>query len=245
MNLDQFNPSGVSIVFITGFAVQQLLQIVDPLVSSAIANYRASRPRTIKRPVNNSDLKRSIMAALSFLLGLAVAILTKFRLLNPKELWDIGDLVVTALVIGSGTEAGNTTLKFFSYLKDQQNPSKPEPAIPASATAFLSSNALVPRALHTFARDVMDITGVTLSVLQDWAGVAVTDQSVELCVLLASGPRHIPCDENSLQALIVSLRKALKGASDLSSLRPNDLMGSGQIKTVNALLDFIFFNTSR
>ena len=91
----------------------------------------------------------------------------------------------------------------------------------------------------------MDITGVTLSVLQDWAGVAVTDQSVELCVLLASGPRHIPCDENSLQALIVSLRKALKGASDLSSLRPNDLMGSGQIKTVNALLDFIFFNTSR
>jgi hypothetical protein len=86
---------------------------------------------------------------------------------------------------------------------------------------------------------------VTLTVLQEWAGVPVTDQSLELCVLLASGPRHIPCDENSLQDLIVRLRKALKGASDLSSLRANDLRGSGQIKTVDALLDFIFFNTSR
>ena len=88
----------------------------------------------------------------------------------------------------------------------------------------------------------MDITSTTLRVLQDWSGAVITDQQIQICALFAKGPRGLPCDKDTLQALITSLREALGSQADLGSLRPSDMMGSGKITTVNSLLDFIFFN---
>ena len=118
-----------AIVFLAGFAVQQTLQILDPLIIVSINKYKTSRPTTgLPGGLSDADFKKAIMALLSFLLGIGIVALTHIQLLallNPK-LTGIGDFFVSALVVGSGTEAVNTLLKFLGYVKDAQ---KPAPAV--------------------------------------------------------------------------------------------------------------------
>ena len=114
-----------AIVFLAGFAVQQTLQIFDPLIIVFINKCKTLSPtKGLPGGLSDADFKKAIMALLSVLLGIVIVGLTHIRLLallNPN-LTRVGDFIVSALVVGSGTEAVNTLLKFLGYVKDAQKP---------------------------------------------------------------------------------------------------------------------------
>ncbi len=135
---DPFSPAETTaVVFLAGFAIQQVLQILDPFVVWGMAKLKAGRPnKDLPGGMADADFKKAVMAALAFVLGLATALMTGIRLLRlvRPEFNDFGDLLVSALVLGTGTEAVNTVLKFISYVKDAQKP-PPEPEVSVSPSA--------------------------------------------------------------------------------------------------------------
>lgn len=117
----------IAVVFIAGFAIQQALQILDPLV-----NYALSRIKEWKSTIFSTggmadgDFKKAVMAALAFSLGTAAVHLTGIKLLalvNP-DYKGTGDILISGLVLGTGTEAVNTVLKYAGYLKEAQKPAQ-------------------------------------------------------------------------------------------------------------------------
>ena len=127
MNATEFSlPQVVAIVSITGFAIQQALQILDPFVMGGISKYKNSRPnKDLPGGMSDGDFKKAVMAFLSFLLGVVTVAMTDVRLLHYiRSEWGgrFADFWVTALVFGSGTEAVNIVLKFMGYIKDAQRP---------------------------------------------------------------------------------------------------------------------------
>ncbi len=126
MPLSTFNASGtIAVVFIAGFAIQQVLQIFDPLVIYVTRCCKESKcTKNLLGATTDGDLKKALMALLSFILGTITALLTGIRLLAlvKPEYSGLCDTFVTGLVLGTGTEAVNTVLKFTGYLKDAQKP---------------------------------------------------------------------------------------------------------------------------
>lgn len=89
--------------FAAGFAVQRLLEILDPLVEKA-------------------KNKKAILGVASLIAGLILAFAGKLRVLLPLGT-DIGavlDYLVTGLVISAGTEGINSVLKFLTYKKEEK-----------------------------------------------------------------------------------------------------------------------------
>ena len=133
----------VAIVFITGFAIQQTLQILDPFVMAGIQAYKNSRPnKDLPGGMADGDFKKAVMAFLSFVLGAATVGLSGIRLLTyiqPDWGKSIADFLVTALVVGSGTEATNTVLKFMGYVKDAQKSDVEVSIVPNTATVTKST----------------------------------------------------------------------------------------------------------
>ena len=116
----------VAIVFIAGFAIQQVLQFIDPFVIAFMNKLKGSGPDTnLPGGISEADFKKALMAFLSFLLGMAAVGTTGIRLLEILDYAykGIGDFFVSALVVGTGTEATNSVLKFLGYVKDAQKPS--------------------------------------------------------------------------------------------------------------------------
>lgn len=118
----------VPIISAVGFAVQQLLQIADPIVSTIIGALRNQSSKTpVDGPglspsrVSDVDLKKSIMGLLSLLAGVVVvSVAGEIRVLhvmgadNHKFL----DWFISALTISAGSEGANSILKLAQYLKD-------------------------------------------------------------------------------------------------------------------------------
>lgn len=92
--------------FAAGFAVQQLLEVLDPLIMKIIGK---------------AD-KKLILGIVAFLFGLILAFGTGLRILEPLGVANAGiwDTVVTGLVIGAGTEGINSILKFLGYSKEKE-----------------------------------------------------------------------------------------------------------------------------
>ncbi len=139
MDANQFSlPEVVAIVFIIGFAIQQALQILDPFVMAGISRYKNSRPnKDLPGGMSDADFKKAVMASLSFSLGAITAGLSGVRLLyyvRPEWGGSIADFLVTALVIGTGTEAVNIVLKFMGYVKDAQKPDLEISVVPNTIT---------------------------------------------------------------------------------------------------------------
>lgn len=116
----------VAIVFIGGFAIQQLLQIADFPVERFINKKKDANG--IIYGVSIKVFKTSLLLFISSLLGVLIAwqapvILLAFAF--PKDhapdRWL--DVLVSGLVIGSGTEAVNTVMKFLGYIKEAQKTS--------------------------------------------------------------------------------------------------------------------------
>jgi len=93
--------------FAAGFAVQQLLEILDGFVS-------------IKK-IGNAD-KKVIFGIVSLLVGLVLAFWAGLRVLRPLGYnnGDFFDAAVTALILSAGTEGFNSIMKFLGYAKEDK-----------------------------------------------------------------------------------------------------------------------------
>jgi hypothetical protein len=96
--------------FAAGFAIQRLLELLDPLF-----------------PFKDSpDRKKKILGIVSLLCGLALAggmgIRIIRHLITPDAAgwFDALDAFVTALVISAGTEGLNSIIKFLGYAKAEK-----------------------------------------------------------------------------------------------------------------------------
>lgn len=162
-------PETVALVFLAGFAIQQVLQIIDPVVILCMRAYRDSRPeKDYPAGMTEGDIKKAVMATLSFGFGVATAWLTDIRLLTllNSEYAGLGDILVTGLVLGTGTEAVNTLVKFLGYVKDAQKPT------PELEIAIVPNTVTVKQGTtFTFRASVKNgAPGVTWSVLHGAGG---------------------------------------------------------------------------
>jgi hypothetical protein len=102
--------------FAAGFAVQQLLEVLDPLVT---------------RFVTNTNNKKLFLGLVSLAVGLALAASTGLRVLLPLMQSikasnavttpnEVVDIAVTGLIVSAGTEGFNSILKFIGYKKEEK-----------------------------------------------------------------------------------------------------------------------------
>lgn len=98
--------------FAAGFALQQLLEIVDPVTDKLIG------------AVN----KKLVLGILSLIIGLLLAFWAGLRVLQPLGAVtpDIVDAVVTGLVVSAGTEGFNSIMKFLGYAKEVKGATVPK-----------------------------------------------------------------------------------------------------------------------
>ena len=95
-------------VFAAGFAVQQLLEILDPGITAIV-----------KIPT----AKKIVASLISLALGLLLAYYGGFRVLttlgasNPNAALDV---TVTGLILSAGTEGSNSIMKFLGYAKENK-----------------------------------------------------------------------------------------------------------------------------
>jgi hypothetical protein len=93
--------------FAAGFAVQQLLEIIDSIIVNKILG---------------TEVKKAVLAGVSLIVGLALAYSANLRVLEPLGVAtaDIWDIIVTGLIISAGTEGFNSIMKFLSYAKESK-----------------------------------------------------------------------------------------------------------------------------
>lgn len=91
-------------VFIAGFALQQLLELLDPIFDRVLKSQ-----------------KDWLMSGLAFFLGLGITLVLGLRVLAPFGLTRASwlDALLTALLISSGTKWLNDLLKIISYKKQE------------------------------------------------------------------------------------------------------------------------------
>ena len=186
----------LAIVSLTGFAIQQAIQILDPFIMAFVAwykNYRTSK--SLPGGMTDAEFKKAVIAALSFGMGAIVTSTTGIRLLVLLGTAYGGwmDFIVTALVVGAGTEAANTIVKFTTYAKDSIKPKPPvsvvmnQPALtlPPGATfqfrvvmANTENRAVTWEVLHGPAGGTIDQTGLyTASTAPGTYTVCATSQA--------------------------------------------------------------------
>ena len=112
---------------LAGLAVQQALQIADPLVDLLLSKLTGNTPG----PPAIGDWKRSLMGLLAFGLGCLLVAATGLHLLKVVAPGDVSkwiDLPVSAFVLASGGEVANTVQKSLSYLKQAASRAAAAPA---------------------------------------------------------------------------------------------------------------------
>ncbi len=89
-------------VFVASFALQQLLELLDPALERLISEHKAW-----------------ILSATAFVVGLLLTVLLNLRILNVFGVSRFGwlDALVTALFISGGTKWLNDLLKIVQYRK--------------------------------------------------------------------------------------------------------------------------------
>jgi hypothetical protein len=104
--------------FAAGFAVQQLLEIIDPLVVLYVKD--------------DANRKKLVIGLISLIVGILLALLSGVRILLPLAQWQnatvnelnalgkVADVFITGLVISAGTEGFNSILKFLGYKKEEK-----------------------------------------------------------------------------------------------------------------------------
>jgi uncharacterized protein YacL len=95
-------------VFAAGLGIQQLGEILSPVIDKISPNY-----------------KKIILGLISLLLGLILAFMAKLHVLQllgvtPSPALDPLDAIVTGFIISGGTEGVNSILKFLKYTKEDK-----------------------------------------------------------------------------------------------------------------------------
>jgi len=93
--------------FAAGFAVQRLLEILDPVLDKV---------KAIK------DNKKVTLGLVSLIVGLVLAFGIGLRVLEPLGVANAGifDGIATALIISAGTDGINSIIKFLGYAKEDK-----------------------------------------------------------------------------------------------------------------------------
>ncbi len=91
-------------VFAVGLAIQQLLEVLDPIMNKL---------------VGEGD-KKLFLGIISMVVGLTIAYSSHISVLTPLGIIDAGalDVFVTGLIVSAGTETFNSILKFLGYAKE-------------------------------------------------------------------------------------------------------------------------------
>jgi len=96
---------GLAPAFASGFAVQQLLEILDPLLGK----------------IKDEKAKKLFLSVISLAAGLILSFFAGLRVLEPLGVRaGIFDPIVTGLIISAGTEGFNSVMKFLGYSKDKE-----------------------------------------------------------------------------------------------------------------------------
>lgn len=118
-------------VFAAGLGIQQLGEILSPLVDKISPNY-----------------KKVILGLVSLTLGLVLAFVAKLHVLEVLGLpqaqgaeLDFLDSLVTGLIISGGTEGINSILKLLKYKKEEV---KTEAAVKSSARTTATPATTIP-----------------------------------------------------------------------------------------------------
>jgi hypothetical protein len=118
--------------FTAGFAIQRLLEILDPILDR----------------INGGEKKKIVLGIVSLLSGfglasgLSVRVLSHLGITLPASLTFL-DYLVTSLVISGGTEGFNSVLKFLNYKKEETKATAVAEKVNAANALALSRMTLV------------------------------------------------------------------------------------------------------
>lgn len=181
----------MAVVTVGGLGIQQLLQMVDPLVARYIAwQKQRAMAGALLSAIAESDYKKAIMTRLAFAFALILVKWTGIRTLTHviKEINDWGDFLITALVLSAGTEGANTLLKFFGYAKDAR---KPGPDV--TVTIFPSTVSIAPSSSLQFEAVVANGSPVvSWTVVEGLPGGSITNGGMYTAPAVA-GTFHVAC----------------------------------------------------
>jgi hypothetical protein len=91
--------------FAAGFAIQQLLELADPVLDNI--------PKEWKKPV---------LSVIALVVGLVLAIGAHLHVLGPLgvDVDSVWDDIVTGIFISGGTQGFNSVVKYLGYAKDKK-----------------------------------------------------------------------------------------------------------------------------
>lgn len=98
------------VAFAAGFAVQQLLEIIDQLLSPFLGDSYA-------------NWKKFILGIVALVFGLIISYSGDLRLLNTLGSTNVNaftDHLVTGIFISAGTAGFNSVMKFLGYAKEEK-----------------------------------------------------------------------------------------------------------------------------
>ena len=170
--------------FAAGFALQRLLEILDPIVEIT--------------PIARA--KKAVLGIVSFVAGLGLAAWPQTRVLShlvvPEgSVSPVLDYLVTALFVSGGTEGFNSILKFISYKKEEKKQEANTKAITAASTrAFLKRSTSMDPVFEAL-----------MDAIQSWCGI-VPDLGDDLSNLWdqAKGGA-VPYDPDGIDELVAAL----------------------------------------
>ena len=95
-------------VFVAGLAIQQLMEILDPILDKV-----------------SGEFKRCVAGVISLVAGLGLAFAVELHVLNLIGALKEGqhilvDTLITGVIISGGTEGVNSILKFLKYSKENK-----------------------------------------------------------------------------------------------------------------------------
>ena len=101
--MDEFIQS-LAPVFVASFALQQLIELLDPILDQFIKQH-----------------KKWILSATAFVVGLALSLGLGLRILYPLGITRFAwvDMILTALFLTGGTKGINDLIKFIGYKKEE------------------------------------------------------------------------------------------------------------------------------
>jgi hypothetical protein len=91
-------------VFVASFALQQLIELLDPILDQFIKQH-----------------KKWILSVTAFIVGLALSLGLELRILHPLGVTRCAwvDMILTALFLAGGTKGINDLIKFIGYKKEE------------------------------------------------------------------------------------------------------------------------------
>lgn len=120
-NLESNLSSALAIIIILGFAIQQLIELVDHVFPIARNNKDSAETTT------GPGKKKKIVDFISVILA-AILVFVSYKIGEPIKTigfipgnsYDWIDKVVTVLVLSAGTEGMNIAIKYFDYVKEDR-----------------------------------------------------------------------------------------------------------------------------